>query len=434
MNLGMNLNQSLGQKQSLTLDQRISMRLEHAQQMNDDWSDIEGELGLDLRSILSGLMKRIADKAPEGLKPTLVNLSKDEDFVKTIMNSGSKLATPERDTVLLENMLKYVYAKSNGEFRFDGESAMPEKITFASLSNAYMQEEKAQAEIQTIEGYIKQAKEDRAAGLTTSPAINIFDNPGFLDHFRESRVAMSVARGLKVFVGNLTGVAKLFVSGKDPVIGKSLVTELFKDYDNYKKFKFMASDRLCRRFSSRALQFGENAKSEELRIPLMNTVGEYSLIAMGVISPEIFQLRDYEITKEEIDGVRAVFAEEGLDLDTVMKHWSLKGEGTLFWNRWGVVGRKPGAGADNDVREYITKVIREDMAKLFSPEELEDFLNEIKAIIAKSPKGGEGRAEARMEIESELVSFLSDEDFQVALLERITSRWNSEAKKICFGV
>jgi hypothetical protein len=38
-----------------------------------------------------------------------------------------------------------------------------------------------------------------------------------------------------------------------------------------------------------------------------------------------------------------------------------------------------------------------------------------------------------MEIESELVSFLSDEDFQVALLERITARWNNEAKKICFG-
>ncbi len=431
--MNLNLGQSLSQKQSLTLDQRISMRLEHVQQVNEDWDKIEGELGLDLRSILSGLMERIAEKAPEDLQSTLSRLSKDEEFIASIMGVGGRLATPERDKALTEAMLRYLHARVNGEFHFDGEAGVPEKLSLGRLRDAFIDQAKAEAELKIAQGHIDQSEIDRKAGLTKSAAITIVSNEGFFKDFKEQQTALRVAYGLKTLVDNLSNIAKLFVAGKDPAVGKSLVTELFKDYDSYKKFKFMASDRLCRRFSSRALQFGENAKSEELRIPLMNTVGEYSLIAMGVISPEIFQLRDYEITKEEMDGVRAVFAEQGLDLDTVMKHWALKGEGTLFWNRWGVVGRKPDANADNAVREYITKVIREDMAKLFSPEELEAFLNEIKAIIAKSPKGGEGRADARMEIESELVSFLSDEDFQVALLERITARWNNEAKKICFS-
>jgi hypothetical protein len=113
----------------------------------------------------------------------------------------------------------------------------------------------------------------------------------------------------------------------------------------------------------------------------MNTIGEFILISFGVISPNVFTLRQGNIEPDMEEHMRSIMEESGLNFDKVMKDYNLTKRGGFFYQRWATLNERPSAVSDDNVREFLTKTVRKDSDKLLEASGFEGIVEEIKEIL-----------------------------------------------------
>ncbi|MFZ2834526.1 MAG: hypothetical protein WAZ64_00645, partial [Candidatus Moraniibacteriota bacterium] len=155
----------------------------------------------------------------------------------------------------------------------------------------------------------------------------------------------------------------------------------------------------------------------------INTIGEYSLISMGIITPEIFGLQKAELKDKLYENLKDGFFDKKKDLDEILKKFQLKTEGTIFWNRWKTIGIKPRAITDELVRSFITKTVRNDKDKLLEIYDYQDFFEEAKRIVLESKRSKNAKMSYKFELRKLLVEKLSDANSFNQLVVLAKKQW-----------
>ena len=191
-----------------------------------------------------------------------------------------------------------------------------------------------------------------------------------------------------------------------------------KDYV-YKTIRFKASDRVLRRFTSSVIRRKPTyiRKEGDYDLAFVNTIGEFILISMGVISEEIFTLRRYEITEKQRRK------NEDLRLKGQMQKLGLKTYGTVFFNRFHTLNEKPSPETDQLVREFITQTVRSHQEEIITQSEFYEFLPRCQDYYTNLENSEKRKTEELREVfKSILLEIISKQEFQEYLADLISSQ------------
>ena len=249
----------------------------------------------------------------------------------------------------------------------------------------------------------------------------IADTPRHIGEYREALTAADAfqdyAKMLEISMGYILSV-KHDKNSKLPE-----VQDFLRETVVLEKLKHTLSERIQKRFASRFSKITKNENEVSLRNAFMNTISEYVLTSMGVIDPEIFALKKADIDEKGVDELRQEFASDGLNLDKILKHYSLSPAGTIFWNHWNTLEQIPGRITDDSIRLFITETVRADEKGLLEVLNFPVFFKEIKGIVGECGNKVEERKDLVINLRKELTDLFSKESVRESLVKMIKEQW-----------
>jgi hypothetical protein len=146
-----------------------------------------------------------------------------------------------------------------------------------------------------------------------------------------------------------------------------------------------SSERLLKRFLYRLPAFqkkNEDANCRDLEYRTMDIIGEFMLISLGIISPEMFKTNKFSIDPEKIDDLIRNTDSTRDELVSLFSHYNLRGiQGEpIFYTRWFTKNQVPSKETDTLVKDFIKKLKenREQIFDSFGYDEFESTIIEIK--------------------------------------------------------
>ena len=399
--IGFSLGQSLSISQShdLSLDQKVEL----SQKLAATLEAVRDGSGLSPAKVAIRVWERILKgvKNPQ-LREALRALVSSESLQEKMLRSSSLLALPTART-LAEFSLRYIHemSSSGGSYTYargpKGEVlANQPKTTLAFITEVFVNEAKFQEKIQERQNMLKRA------GNPTEGA--------FME-LHEMQDALTVVGYVRSAVDSLVQSLKLLLSIRDEG-GGSLLQNFMTDVTVLGHLDCIASERLQKRFVKRFAGAREYSRPENFEEAMLNTVGEYALISMGIIAPEIFRLSRAGVSLEVFEEVAGDLAKDGIKLSEVLSNYRLRSEGTFFFNRYATRNGRPSRVTDDLIRQFITRTVREDRrAVLHAVSFEESFFPEIVAVVAAAKKD-----EVEETLRERLIDLFSGGDFQVKFL------------------
>jgi hypothetical protein len=200
---------------------------------------------------------------------------------------------------------------------------------------------------------------------------------------------------------------------------RRLLQSFLRDYVILENLDLVFSERLLKRFVSRFERAGSRAVARDYEEMILNTVAEFTLLSMGIISPKIFELRRVPQESTQFELADEKLREIGVDLFQVLKQYNIEGRASFIWfNRYATAKVRSTGTTEQIVRTFITKVVREDRKSILSALKYEEFFKDVRDI-RQSHRGFDDFAEAACE---KLAEVLSGEEFQKAL-GRLLHTW-----------
>jgi hypothetical protein len=158
-----------------------------------------------------------------------------------------------------------------------------------------------------------------------------------------------------------------------------------------------------------------------MQIPFLNSLAEYVAICMGVVEPELFQLNGVDLEKKYTDQVRDDFRKMGVELDVVLRQYQMRDHGTLFYNRWKVIGHgKRSYATDQQVRDFITQKVRADGEEILGAADFEEFFSQLQVTARASSYE---QIDMPTELRELFVEKLQEEKLQKTLLDLSKTKW-----------
>jgi hypothetical protein len=168
----------------------------------------------------------------------------------------------------------------------------------------------------------------------------------------------------------------------------------------------------------------------------LNVVGEYVLVSMGVIRPEIMALRKGHVDGVAVGIVRDSLQAKGRDLSSLLQKYKLKEAGPLFWYRYTPAYERPGREVDGLLRDFITVGVRTEKTRVLAATDYPTLFAEAKEIAhaegesfpveddQEDDAGGNEEEEARRyQLRSLLDRHLRTAQCEAEIRELIKSTW-----------
>lgn len=420
------LGQRLQIKQELTVGQRIELRHGLTQALQQRISEVQREVVGPPQDLLKKVIERLIVVAqPPALQEALRAVSEEPRFLAEVISGASKLMRPTKRAIQ-ETVIQQFYTAHRGEFRIHDEteqdpegsrqdqSIEPTKFPMETFMRAFFSPGELAAEYELMEGELKKRTGDE----------------GPLRRRREIKGAIEVAHAAQGHIQLLEQALTYFLTAKEtPTEARPLLQEFLTEYIVLGNLSFTISDRMQRRFASSFMRARPN-EEERLENAFLNTIGEYVLISMGVIDPEIFRLQKMVIDEEEAKRLRQVFAEVGLSYDEICRKYALKGEGKIFWNRWATRGVPIGLDTDEQIRAFITESIRTQRERILVDANYSGLFQEV--LEAKEENAGsrkENVASLQDALREIIAETLQEGRLQDTLKELIKNVWYPELQK-----
>lgn len=393
--------------QSVSLSQNLVSKIELCQalkiQIQLSLNKTRAEAGIDSADAYDQVVKAIVeDRCPENLKPTLQVILSDPLFKKCALGMKHALVQArEKDARSLS--AEYLYASSDGNIAEPGESYKLDKGIFL---DALLERHKVDRQIRDYESF-RSAQPDSF----TEQAAAMLAQYRSAKHFGEMFDETFSAVALGVF-------AAMRIKGDE---GRSILSDFFLDVTVLDRFTLMLPERFVNRFVKRfsVVRDRDSFRTPWVQDAFLNTVGEYTLLTLGIISQDMFTLQRGRVDPEFI----AEFKQDGFDMASYLRRLNLKSSGVFFWNRWHTMHRKPTRITDNLIRAFITRTVRKDSATILKAVEFEDLFAKLKAIAREPYVDAEVSQEACSEI---LIETITDDKFVDLLVSRLKRSWLKE--------
>lgn len=400
------------QVQKLSAEQRLEMRQELVHQMGETIMNLIESGHLSPSKQYDSMLQRVLPLVRDDeLRTMLEQYAMNQHFKASALERPNAFALPT-EGALNEFALRGFYSFSGGEFELevpvDGSDTFEQrtaKVTPAQLRNALENPAKALKELEDFKGLVDDSADKQMARR----------------HMHDLRDAINVATALKPHIDGVRNAFDLLARLKDDE--GTPFKDFFRDLVVLPRISFIVSERIMMRFSDRFMQIGKNSKQAEYEIPFGNTVADYALVSMGVVSPQLFALKSQSFDEIAYNDMKLLLKEDGHDLDALMRHYRLKIEGTFYWNRWAVQGRRQTRITDEWVREFSTKTVRDELPDVLEAADFTDMFQKAREIVEECGTSVEGRKQADEQLRELLLTTFTDDGFKEFLVGKIKGPW-----------
>lgn len=291
----------------------------------------------------------------------------------------------------------------------------PIKTNIVRVHQAFENPDEVEAEISRLEDLMR-AQHEQGGNVT-----------GLMNEIKENRTALEVHQELLPLVTNSVALLTLAYTIKDET-GNSYLRSFFRDMLISSKLRFIASDRIIARFAGRFINIKRNSKPKDHALAVVNTVFEYMLVAIGIVSPELFTLN---FAKNEVD--EEVLGDTQQEFKAICKHWNLNTEGTFFWSRWALIGQKPSAVTDTKIRDMMRLFQREDADAVLQAVEFDELYKETVETLDKFDDEEINREEAKSELRGSIAASLGSEVVTTLIIKLLQEKWYRRLLSMGFG-
>jgi len=403
----------------LTIEQKIESRLElrHelAMRLKIEIESTRGRVVGDPQAILDNVIQYALDQLQDdNIKVAITSLLEDNELRYAMLGRTYDLANPNEKKIE-DLIISYLYDKHRGQFSFEPEDKKDENYTpdFLEVSKGYFSSAFTERKKQEEYG------QDLKLSIKTL-ADQGKDTTGAQQDFRDVHNSLLVAAAMQetksILEKGFTFAMFIRDSAKNPVL-RNFMRELFL----LEKFDMAVSERMEKRFAT-SFMGSRNRSKEAMKNAFINTIGEYVLISMGIVSPEVFTLQGFDQDRFEYESLKESLAESGLNLDQISAQYNLNKEGSVSWNRWKTIGMKPTIITDERVREFITKTVRADSEAIISGLDYDSLYGRAREI-SSCAKTKEEKEDANTELRELLVDTLSRESNVDLLIDLMKNHW-----------
>jgi hypothetical protein len=394
ISLSMHVQQQLSFKLSQTLQQQMIIAITNLRSKGGFNEESTYDLVID---------EAIRLFTPASLHEALQTICKDEKFRKIALANRLDLSKADPNA-LSSIVVRYLFATTQGEVNYTANDKREHhKIAQAIFVDAFLNPQKIHDEISNIESIQKTNPEN-----ASSEGIR---------HIAENKAALAVAEKYRETHQVMLHALKALFAVKGPG-GKSMLREFFLEAFVLHKFTVLLPHRIARRFVKRftEIRIRETSWSPRSRDAFLNSVGEFVLVCMGIISPTVFVMKKGRVDTELIEELE----EAGFNASEYLKSMNLSPTGCFFWNRWHTLNKRPSYITDDLIRSFITQTVRADSATLLRVVDFEKTFQELKDISRANDLDDDEKEEACAEV---MIKTLTDDKFIEVLVERIKSSW-----------
>ncbi len=382
-------------EQTLTKQQRLELRLEQVQTVALRLSAFFKEVDPPETFIAEAVAEALACL---GNPAQLSGLADDAALHAAIADESRKLCMPD-DAALYQLAASYAFRLQTGEsvrgtFSYDAEEGghRSDEVRFQDFLKALAEPDAQRAELDRLTGLLELQQKDYG---------------GLLEDRRWIEGAVTAADQLREPVAALAQMLRILFAARRPDAAVPVLVLACRRIEAVRAFAPTFSSRFLARFVERFRHCG--GRTELLKTSFLNTIGEYVLLGMGVLSPTIFQLYRWKMSPESVAELEKLAQRLGTTLDGLL---SAAGRTQyLYCNRWALAGKRHDARTDDAVLRFITGMVRRERDRIFACFSFENFLEELQG--TKDPTE---RTEA-------LVAVLTDAAFEETLLACATETW-----------
>lgn len=417
MSFGHKMRQTLGQSLEQALEQKIEQRIEIIQRLGRrgaalHLSQILQATEASPANYWAGLIRFLALRIKDtnlrsGFESLLTNPFLMDRLLVSSEDSLNRLLTPNKN-VLTEIAIDAMFKMKQAP----GEE--PIETNVALVRSAFKDPQETQAEIGRLEELMRTMNEQGD------------DIAGLMQQHREYRNAQEMEQELRPLVDNVTSLL-MFAYRMANETNESYLRNYFRDMLIVHKLRFIASDRIVARFAGRFINIAGNSKPKEHAAAIINTVFEYMLVAIGIISPNLFILNwsKSEVDEEVLDPIN-------VELQSVAKQWNLNLNETFFWNRWAVINQKPSAITDNKIRDMVKLFQKEDGPKILEAIEFDQLFEDVLEILDQFRSGDSTRDDTKDTLRRRIADVLTGNAVEDLLIQLLQTKWYSRLTQMGF--
>lgn len=413
----------LSSRLALTQEDRLELRQGLTLALLQRISAMQAEVVGPPSDLLANVVGRVISSLEDpNLREALKAVFSDPQFLDRIMMDAPVLMKPTKKAVH-ECVARHFFDAHQGAFSVV-EPEEKEQETHSEQKTSVVK-----FPYETFSRALSSPDELKMELATLNQEVRSNSGEGLMMRRREIKDALITAEMAKESLDLLERALALLLTTKEsgaPEGAEPLLREFLTEYVVLRKLAFTISDRMQKRFASsfNRARRGESGRLEEA---FLNTIGEYVLISMGIIDPDIFSLRKQVIEKEEADELRKTFKEVGISYDDLCKKYALKGEGKIFWNRWATLQVPATLDTDDRIRDFITKSVRDERGAILAAARYPEMFEEV--LEAKEEHQGRSKEDV-MELQDALRAIiaktLEEEDVKETLKGLIKKRWYPE--------
>ena len=421
--MSMNLSAQLEQKLETTLAMKQmmahslveSVRETIAQLRSGALGDTSGLLGVVIRTALLQAKEQIRDPHVQAALESYFGDPQNISYMASKTDAIAQATISGFDPFVRQALIEGLPNEGDGKYALTpGHQEM--KTTFASLDRALKDPNKLQTE---LEEKTKSARKLRK---------NI--GTGFISEISEGRTALQMA---EVLAPHLKVAQQLFtiafrVQGAD---GEPILPRFFREAAVMKDLDWEISDRISRRFVTRFASARSNAPAYEFSDAMINTIGEFTLVSLGVLDPTLFRRARGNV--QEID---VLFADQ-LDDDATdgarsmaasLSKYNLAERGPIYWCRWALPdGVQLTRMTDELVRDFMRITVAKDTREVLDAFKFDAFFEKIKDLRRQASGDKAERAAHYAEALSEA---LTQPEFRNFLIERCSTQWFLQLQRL----
>ncbi len=418
MEMKMTLRPALEQRQKLEQEQRIQIEqkisLQQVRRIGQMLRDLRNEVDPDDQRLAAGLDQTFAEMA-KVLDPEQVAL----------MRESLKGLFFGKEAAFIEGLLA-----NSSSVLFDGKEGIRDltaRLAAKHLTMSSVPELKDMTEGEIRELLASpQAVSKRAAEMKS-----IIDALGVNQSTDNAVNELAKAKSLLAFYEAYKEHFEQVIEFIDLVVGFPSQTanplrRALVDLYMLDRAGFLVSNRLLKRFKAVFSRKRSDLTFDKLNVGAANIIGEYMLIGMGVIDPEIFKLMSGENRQDPDDEILMESGEKKRIGDLVAKY-GLQ-EGKFFYNRYATLMVRPGMKTDQIVRDFLTHDVRGVRTELCTAVGLqsliEGYLNNLEAM---------DQQEAGEQLMTNIGESLASRDFMITMAEIVKDKLLPKLVQVATG-
>ena len=375
LRLSLQVNISIQQKQRLMMSLEQSLCLEQSMVTLRSFSYPPEDSIAVIEKLLQGFLWTIKDS---GLKESITNVFSDQDIKKMIVDQSVLLSFPSKRN-FNRFVYKYLFHIMTQSQHLWEDILLDKQETLTSVDElTFIKafENRSQLEEET----------SRIEDLIRSNSGNEF----LVQEFKMKKMILNMVDGdLLQIAKNIAQIVEFFLMTK---IKKESNCHSDVDLIHFLREKIIlenmgdfSSERFLKRFLRDIPSFKSNteyANRRSLKGSTINAIGEFMLISLGIISPEMFRLYNFSLSQDKIDALIKATNYTKEELKGIFNYYNLrgiKGE-AIFYNRRFTQNQIPSRESDNLIKDFLmsTRQHNEPLLKGFWYEAFEKKIIEIK--------------------------------------------------------